>query len=103
MKIRRALARQNPNPFSPKLARSLGTLGHVFEKLERPADALSCFHEGIQVLRSHFLALPEAHAPVMEVLVTDYLRLTKALSQPKDESLLAPILARLKRRQRRSK
>ncbi len=96
MKLYQTLARQNPDAFQPELAGSLATLGRVIEALQRPAEALSCYHEDIRLLQSHFLALPAAHARVMEALVDDYEQLATALNQPPDESWLTPILSRLK-------
>jgi tetratricopeptide (TPR) repeat protein len=92
VELRRALARANPDAFTPDLASSLGVLGSVLEGNERAVEARASFAEGIGLLTPYFLALPAAHQPVMAWLVQEYQRLSETLGKPPDAALLGPVL-----------
>jgi tetratricopeptide (TPR) repeat protein len=93
----RKLAARNAEAFEPDLAMSLGMLGQVLEENERRDQACSRFGEGVQVLSRRFLDLPDAFAPLMVVLVREYLRLAEALGHEPDHALLAPVIEVLER------
>ncbi len=103
LKLYRALARANPDAFNPDLAMALVALGSVLAGDERGPQARACFAEGIQLLTPYFLALPEAHQPLMASLVEAYQLLSKALGEAPDAALLEPVqkvLQQLRRRRR---
>lgn len=81
-----------PTTFNPDFATSLGTLGLVLVANGRAAEARACFAEGIGVLTPAFLALPEAHQPLIAVLVEEYQRLSAELGEAPDAALLGPVL-----------
>jgi hypothetical protein len=95
VRIRKQLAHARPDAFGPKLALSTSLLRdclHVVGKQEPAAEA-AC--EALTQLRPHFLALPQAHAGLMHVLVHNYVESLERVHGKPDDTLLAPVLKTL--------
>jgi tetratricopeptide (TPR) repeat protein len=94
VEIREKLAAARPDAFLPDLARSLGTLGTCLAADVRLRDAVAAFAEGMRALGPAFTRLPQAFAPLMAGLVSEYVTHVKELGESPDMELLAPILAK---------
>ena len=94
--IRERLAGQNPDAFEPDLARSLGTLGRIWQE-ESPSRAVSAFKRGVETLRRLFLRDPRTFARLMADLVKDYMQACGSLGEKLDAGLLAPIVQALEK------
>ena len=90
----RGLAAARPDAFAPDLARSLGAWGKI-AMAQDPAAAAALFEEGLRVLSPLFLALPQAHASLMDGLRNEYLSACAAAAREPETDLLAPIAAAL--------
>ncbi len=90
--VYRELARGNPDAFLPDLARSLGAHGSVLRGVERYAEAMEAFGEGVRVLAPFFRRLPEAFAGLIGNLLNDYLSACQATGREPDEELLGPVV-----------
>jgi tetratricopeptide (TPR) repeat protein len=95
LEIYRRLAQDRPDAFLPELARSLGALGSCLAADVRLQDAVTAFGEGVRALAPPFTRLPQAFAPLMAGLVSEYVTHVKELGESLDMELLAPILAKL--------
>jgi tetratricopeptide (TPR) repeat protein len=93
--IRRRLAQDRPDAFLPDLARSLGVLGTCLAADVRLGEAVAAFAESVRTLAPAFSRLPQAFAPLMRALVSDYLTHVKELGESPDMELLGPVLAKL--------
>ncbi|MCR4406582.1 MAG: hypothetical protein NUW24_06635 [Anaerolineae bacterium] len=91
----RVAEQANPQAFRPDLARSLGAHGTVLRGLERHAEAVDAFGEGIQALTPLFRRLPQAFAGLMEALVSGYFNACQAAGREPDSALLGPVAAAL--------
>ena len=69
-------------------------LGTCLAAEARPREAVDAFAEGVRTLAPAFCRLPQAFAPLMGALVSDYLRHVKELGESPDMDLLAPITAK---------
>ena len=94
--IRERLAAQRPDPFEPDLAMSLGALGSVHRANDNSNEALDSFRRGIEILKPHFLRLPQAFARLMNNLLRAYLEAREETGSEPDMDLLQPILEKLK-------
>ncbi|MFQ5401810.1 MAG: hypothetical protein ACE5E7_19710, partial [Anaerolineae bacterium] len=92
VEIRRRLAQRNPDAFLPDLATSLGAHGSVLRGLERYAEAVESFGDGVRVLTPFFLRLSQAFTGLMGALVSEYLNACQAAGQEPDGELLGPVL-----------
>jgi tetratricopeptide (TPR) repeat protein len=88
----RRLAEANPQAFLPDLAMSLGAHGTVLRGLERHAEAMDTFGEGVRTLTPFFLRLPQAFAGLLGTLVNEYLNACQAAGQEPDGELLGPVV-----------
>ena len=95
VELYRALARANPDAFTPDLAMALNNLANRLSELGRHAEALASYAEGLRLLTPHFLALPEAHQSLTALLVNTYERLCGQLGQPPETELFAAVKTRL--------
>ncbi len=80
----------------PNLAKSLGAHAAILCGTGRIAGATDAFREGIAVLKSPFLRLPEAFQPLMTALVRGYRCGCVATGAEVDSALLddiAPLLS----------
>ncbi len=91
----RALAEARRDAFRPDLARSLLVLARCLGSLERAGEALSTINDAVAILSPAFLALPEAHAQLMEALVRDYLARAERAGAEPDRALLQPVVEAL--------
>jgi hypothetical protein len=88
----RALAAQRPEAFRPDLARSLCVLARRANELDNPQHAMLHAHEAISTLSQEFLCRPNAHAPLLRVMLREYLSLCETTQQSPDLTLLEPLL-----------
>ncbi|MFN0095305.1 MAG: KGGVGR-motif variant AAA ATPase [Dehalococcoidia bacterium] len=93
--IYRRLAATEPAPFAWRLAESLETLGRIAAAEKNPFEAAKHFHEGLQTLAPWFQKYPKAHAKLARKLVDGYEAARRETGEPRDDALLAPILATL--------
>jgi len=89
--VYRELAAANPQAFLPDLAMSLGAHGTVLRGLERHAEAVDAFGEGVRALTPFFRRLPRAFAGLMGALVDEYLNACQAAGREPDEELLGVV------------
>jgi len=90
VRIYRQLAQQRPDVFLPDLSRSLAVRGRVLGD-ERAAEAIASYEEAVVLLTPLYLALPQAHGPLMAAIVRLYLNTAKSAGATPDEKLLAPL------------
>src|ERR1019366_509769 len=92
VRIYRQLARQRPDAFQPDLARSLSLSGRILAE-DRPGEAMEPLAEAIRILSPFFSRLPQAHAPLMQVIRDLYLIAAQAPGVTHDSAILDPVAA----------
>ena len=92
VELRRRLAQERPDAFTPDLAMSLGALGAILKQGDQGAGR-DRFAEAIALLSPLFLRLPQAFAPLMGALRHDYLDCCQQLGEAPDAALLGPLEA----------
>lgn len=92
VKIRRALAKANPDAFLPGLANTLDSSGTVRSAGADYAGAAADFEEGLRLINPLVADLPHAHGPLRLSLLGGYRRAIAAADlQPAAD--LAQLLA----------
>ncbi len=86
------LAKARPDAFGVELARSVSVLRDCLHAVGQHKPAAEAARKALAGLKPHFLALPQAHLGLMEVLVSDYLESMKRVKQKPDMALLASVL-----------
>lgn len=88
------LIQKHPDPFLPQLAKSQAALGNIL-LADEPVDATKQFEKGIRVLSPLFLRSPQAHGPLMKLMIGLYTRTAERAQIETDRELLTPIVKEL--------
>jgi hypothetical protein len=89
--IRRKLALERPEVWTPNLALPLNNVASLLSALGRHVEALAAAREALTILSSHFIKLPEAYASWTRVMVRQYNELSEMAGAEPDLALLDPI------------
>jgi tetratricopeptide (TPR) repeat protein len=91
-RIHEQLALATPAAFGPELARSTSLIRDCLRAVGKHKPAAEAAREALAQLKPHFLAVPQAHAGLIQILVNDYMESVERVHSRPDEALLAPVL-----------
>ncbi len=97
VELYRKLSGANSEAFLPALAKALVILGRRQSELGQHEAATDAFRESIAILRPFLMALPAAHAGLMDFAVLAYTTACEKAGHPVDQAFLAPIQELLSR------